>query len=297
MKQSKMELSWNIPKRYEGITLKDFLRNKQGISRKMLADIKFCGGEISVNDREETVRYQLKVEDKVLVKLPAEQISTNIYPVNIPLSIVFEDDHIMVVDKPASLVTIPTRNKTEPSLAGAVLHYYQKIGWEATFHPLNRLDRDTSGLLIIAKHRLAHELLIKQQDTPVMRTYLAIVSNAMSWRFGTIIAPIARKKTSIIEREVNERGKYARTHYESLITSRNFTLVKLTLDTGRTHQIRVHMAWLGHPLEGDTLYGGTKIRMARQALHSSEISFKHPFTHENMYFKAELPEDFTIFQR
>ncbi|MGJ9382506.1 RluA family pseudouridine synthase [Salipaludibacillus sp. CF4.18] len=290
-----MKLSWKIAEELEGMTLKEFLRNSQGISRKMLADVKFSGGQIVVNNKIETVRYVLKAEDNVLIILPAEQVSKNIVPVKIPLSIIFEDDHIMIVDKPASLVTIPTRDNTEPSLAGAVLHYYQEIGWKSTFHPLNRLDRDTSGLLLIAKHRLAQGLFRKQKETPVSRTYLAIVNKSMRWRFGTIIAPIARKESSIIEREVNEKGKYARTHYECLATDKDSTLVKVKLDTGRTHQIRVHMAWLGHPLEGDTLYGGTKEKMSRHALHSSELSFKHPVTQEKMIFKAKLPLDFPIF--
>lgn len=286
-----MKLTWTITEQCQGITLRDFLRKNQCISRKMLADIKYNGGKISVNGVEKTVRYALKSDDEVMVILPDEKISTNIVPVDIPLAIVYEDQHVIIVDKPVSFVTIPTRDKEEPSMAGAVLHYYQTTGWKATFHPVNRLDRDTSGLLIIAKHRLAHDMFVKQQ-TAIRRTYLAVLTGSVKWQFGSIVAPIARKKTSIIEREVSQSGKFAKTHYKCLRKTKETSLVKLTLETGRTHQIRVHMAWIGHPLEGDTLYGGSRHRMLRQALHASEVEFVHPFTNELLTFRARLPKDF-----
>jgi 23S rRNA pseudouridine1911/1915/1917 synthase len=208
------------------------------------------------------------------------------------LDILFEDQYLLVVNKPAGMSTIPSREHPTGSLANALVGYYEEIGLSATSHIVTRLDRDTSGIVLIAKHRHVHHLLSKQQKNGnVKRTYEALAEGNIALEKGTIEKPIGRKLDSIIEREVRSDGKYACTHYCVLKRYKEFTHVELQLKTGRTHQIRVHMSFIGHPLLGDDLYGGTLSLIARQALHCKIIQFPHPFTGQNMIFTADLPLD------
>jgi 23S rRNA pseudouridine1911/1915/1917 synthase len=178
------------------------------------------------------------------------------------------------------------------SLAQAVLYYYEEHQISSTIHVVNRLDRDTSGLVLIAKHRYAHDLLSKQQKQKTMkRTYLAFVHGIVEKEKAVINRPIGRKEGSIIEREVREDGKTAVTHYEVIEQWEQYALLALSLETGRTHQIRVHMASINHSLLGDNLYGGTHELIGRQALHSHTLTFYHPFLEGIVTFKALPPED------
>ncbi|WP_227521906.1 RluA family pseudouridine synthase [Bacillus solitudinis] len=287
-----VSLQWEIKKDNQGQLLRSFLREEQKISKKALAEIKFSDGKIMVNNLEATVRTVLKTGDIVRIQLPPEVPSGSIAPEQIDLLIEFEDEHLMVIHKPANMATIPSREHRTGTLANAVIGYYLNKGIPATFHAVNRLDKDTSGLLVIAKHRLAHDRLSKlQQQGRLHRYYTAIVEGELT-KGGTIIAPIGRKRDSIIEREVRMDGKHAITHFDIKKHTKEWTLVKIKLETGRTHQIRVHFAYLGYPLCGDELYGGRRDKIARQALHCHQVDFIHPFSGKAFSLRTELPTDF-----
>lgn len=290
-------LKWQVEKNQHECLLRDFLRKEKQISRLALTDIKKYG-KLLVNGAEVTVRAVVIFGDEVTVVFPVEKRSEGLQAKNIPLSVVYEDDHLLVINKQAFLVTIPSIYHPEQSLANAVLYYYDRNEIPFTFHAVNRLDRDTSGLLIVAKHRYAHDLLTKQQRLgQVKRTYLAIVHGIIEHDVGTISAPLGRKGESIIEREVADDGQEAVTHYQVVQFLEHETVVQLQLETGRTHQIRVHMASIGHPLLGDDLYGGLITKINRQALHSWQLDFFHPILKQNMSFKADPPEDISKLMR
>ncbi|WP_040204556.1 RluA family pseudouridine synthase [Neobacillus jeddahensis] len=288
---SRFKMNWLIDERKAGMLLKDFLKIED-ISRTALTDIKFKGGNIFVNDVEVNVRYKLMVGDKLTVIFPPEIPSEGMKGEDIPLTIVYEDEFLLVVNKPAGMNTIPSREHPFGSLANALIGYYQRRLLQATTHIVTRLDRDTSGLVLIAKHRHVHHLFSKmQQNGQVKRTYAALTSGSVEANSGTIVAPIGRKVTSIIEREVREDGQYACTHYQVIRRHRHFSQIELRLETGRTHQIRVHMSYIGHSLLGDDLYGGDTAYIKRQALHCKKITFTHPLLGKEMTFTAPFPQD------
>jgi 23S rRNA pseudouridine1911/1915/1917 synthase len=275
----------------EGKMLREFLKQME-ISKSALADIKFKGGFISVNGQEVNVRYILKADDRVRIEFPPEIPSEGMKGEKFPLSIIYEDDYLLVVNKPSGMNTIPSREHPYGSLASGLIGYYEENGISATTHIVTRLDRDTSGLVLIAKHSHVHHLLSKQQRSGgVSRSYEALAEGIIEQDQGIIEAPIARKPDSIIEREVHSNGQYACTLFKVAERYGVFTHINLRLKTGRTHQIRVHMSFIGHPLLGDTLYGGNKNKIARQALHCRELLFTHPFLHKEMHFTASLPKD------
>ncbi|WP_080847130.1 RluA family pseudouridine synthase [Cytobacillus gottheilii] len=285
------ELSWTVEKDSNGKLLKQFLR-EEGISKTALTQIKFGGGSIFVNEVIETVRYILKEQDIVRIVFPAEAPSDGLICQNIPFSIVSEDSYVMVVDKKAGMSTIPSREHPDGSLANAIVGHYKNIGLQSTVHIVTRLDRDTSGLVLIAKHSHVHHLLSKQQKKhEIKRTYEALAEGVFLEDQGIIEEPIGRKADSIIEREVRSDGAFARTRYTIKTRYKEFSHVQLMLDTGRTHQIRVHLSFLGHPLLGDDLYGGGMEKMDRQALHCSHLTFYHPFEDRILSFSSSLPDD------
>jgi 23S rRNA pseudouridine1911/1915/1917 synthase len=291
MMSNRFSIQWVIDQQSSGKLIKEYLR-EQEISRTALTDIKFKGGAILVNDKEENVRYKLQQEDSLKLIFPSEIPSKGIPGEDIPLDIVYEDNYLLVVNKPAGMNTIPSREHPAGSLANALVRYYQTIGTEATSHIVTRLDRNTSGIVLIAKHRHVHHLFSKQQKSGgVKRTYEAFASMHIAENNGTIKEPIGRKDDSIIEREVRADGQYACTHFQVLARFDTFTHIQLQLETGRTHQIRVHMSFLGHPLLGDDLYGGNTSIINRQALHCRQITFPHPFLKQEMTFSVPLPRD------
>jgi 23S rRNA pseudouridine1911/1915/1917 synthase len=291
--QQCFSLSWTVHEEDADRLLREFLI-QQAISKAALTDIKFRGGQITVNGVEVTVRERLQKGDRVMVIFPPEVSSAGLLAEVLPLQITYEDDYLLVVAKQAAMNTIPSREHPRGSLANAIAGYYKELGLAATIHIVTRLDRDTSGLVLVAKHRHIHHLLSQQQKQgDVKRRYQAIAEGVIASDEGRIEAPIGRKDTSIIEREVREDGQYACTVYRVLARSESHTYLELRLLTGRTHQIRVHMAYLGHPLAGDDLYGGTRGKISRQALHCSALTFTHPVTKQRMSFAEALPEDIT----
>lgn len=285
-------LKWKVDADWNNQLLRLFLRENCHISKRALADIKFNGGLILLNQQEVTVRALLKEGDEVKVCLPPEEVSLSVTPEMVQLDITFEDDHLLVINKKAGMSTIPSREHPSGTLANAVIGYYIRNGHQATFHAVNRLDKDTSGLLIVAKHRLAHDRLSKlQKEGELKRYYTAIVSGCIERDTGVINAPIGRDPTSIIARTVREDGKHALTHFRVIKRSFEETLVEMKLETGRTHQIRVHFSYIGHPLLGDDLYGGTREQISRQALHCHRIKFQHPFENKVLTIKQDIPGD------
>lgn len=287
-----MMFQWVATDEHDGMTIKEFLLEVQGMSRKLLTALKYdIGGAILLNGAPVTVRAILTVNDHIAIRLPEESPSA-MTPYEYPLAIVYEDEHLLVIDKVADMPTIPSREHPQHSVANALVHYYHVNGIPHAIHIVNRLDRGTSGLLVVAKHRYAHHLFsVMQRKKEMKRSYTAIVHGNLQEEAGTIEAPIGRKQDSIIEREVRTDGQYALTRFKVIERKNNVTKVSLTLETGRTHQIRVHMAYLGHPLVGDDLYGGGTEKIDRQALHCHELSFIHPFHKRLLEFCAPLPQD------
>ncbi|MGM0844330.1 MAG: RluA family pseudouridine synthase [Bacillota bacterium] len=284
-------LEWCISNIEAGKDIKTFL-NEKAISKRMLTDIKYAGGKITVNEEEVTVRYPLKQGDHLLVVFPSEPKSPALKPEDLHLSVAYEDKDLLVVNKPPGISTIPSREHPAGSLANGIYGYYQKHNIDSAIHIVTRLDRDTSGLVLIAKHRHIHHLMsLQQRKREIKRSYEALAHGLFSLKEGTIEEPIGRKETSIIEREVRQDGKPALTHFKVIQQYDGYAHLRLLLGTGRTHQIRVHMSHAGHPLLGDTLYGGNAAEIHRQALHCRSLSFVHPMTDEQLHFEVPLPED------
>lgn len=260
-------------------TIKDFL-TETPLSKAMIKRIK-KDGDFLVNGHHQTVRYQLKKGDLFQIKLPQE--TTTIKPQKIPLTIIYEDDHYLIIDKQPGMPCIPTKRYPVNTLANALIDYFQQNHIQATVHLVNRLDKETSGYMLVAKDSLSHALLstdIKQ----VKRVYHCLVDGFLQGE-GTIQKPILRKENSV-ERYIDDRGKISITHYRVLKHFSHQTLVECRLETGRTHQIRVHMASLGHPLSGDILYGSHSKQDIY--LESVEIQFLHPYTKKQISFQKNF---------
>lgn len=289
-KRKDYTLQWTIPSVYEGKMMREFLIDQQ-ISKRTLTAIKFDGGSITVNGSEENVRYSLSTGDILEVQFPEEKPSQALVAEEIPLSIVYEDDDVIVVDKPWGMKTIPTKEEPAGSLANAILGYFIQQGISSTVHIVTRLDKDTSGLVLVAKHRHVHHLFsLQQKEREIKRTYEALAEGVMDGS-GVIEEPIGRKSDSIIEREVRADGQYALTHYRVEEQFRDFAHIELRPETGRTHQIRVHLSSIGHPLAGDDLYGGSLLLMGRQALHCKSLHFYNPFERTWVTILAPMPFD------
>lgn len=287
-----MEFKWQ----YESNTpqmVKSFLKEKR-IPRKFVSFIKFSGGVITVNHEEVNVRRMLQRGDVLVLRAPAEQSHETVPASFAPIEVVYEDRDVLVLNKPIDVVSIPSRKAPDTAIANRVKGYYISKGYEdQVIHIVTRLDRQTSGLMLIAKHRLAHALLDQQIQAHSIRKIYYAISSKNNWEtHGNIEAPIARCGESIITRRVDEAGQYARTEYWVEERFHDSCLLKLQLHTGRTHQIRVHMAHEGGVLVGDDLYGGSLISpIKRQALHCGELMFRQPFTQEMIHLKQALPPD------
>lgn len=268
----------------------------QGYSRQNIVALKKLPESILVNGRWEYVSYRLQEGEELTIIMAEDSSSEKIVPINLPLTIVYEDEDILVLNKPANMPIHPSLNNYENTLANAVAYYYEQQNKPFIFRCINRLDRDTTGLTILAKNMLSAGILSEMiSKREIKREYLAIADGiGITPKSGTIDAPIARMDGSTIERCVDfEKGERAVTHYEVLQESieNNLSLINLWLETGRTHQIRVHMKHLGYPLIGDFLYHPENTKISRQALHAHRLTFLHPITKEPLCFTAPLPED------
>lgn len=259
------------------------------LRRRLLAD-----GLIKINGRPAFLTERVHIGEIVTVDAPQEDPS-QLDAENLPFQIAFEDHHLLVVEKPAGMLVHPSAKERTGTLASAVIYYMQQQGESYPFRPLHRLDRGTSGLLIIAKHKLALERMEKAlKRREISRIYVAFAKGQIELSRQTVNAPIALLPGQTVKRGVLADGRSAVTHVQVL---RSFpcqcaTKVELRLETGRTHQIRVHMAYLGHPLLGDELYGrGAEFGLVRQALHAAKLTFVHPFTGREIKLESTLPAD------
>ena len=275
-----------------GLRVDQFLRRKR-YSGQNLSEIKRMPKSILVNGVHYYMRQELAAGDHLQVRICETQNSEKIPPTKLPLDIIYEDEDLLVLNKPAGMPIHPSLNNYTNSMANALAYYFQSQGKPFIFRCCNRLDRDTSGLTIVSKHLVSGSILSDMTKyREVHREYLAIARGSVTPSEGTIQAPLGRKEGTIIERTVDwEHGEDAVTHYKVVKEANGHSLVSLRLETGRTHQIRIHMKYLGYPLIGDYLYNPDMEYMTRQALHSHHMEFTHPITGEHMSFTAPLPED------
>lgn len=237
-------------------------------------------------------RSSISINDIITVNLDFVETSENIIATQMELNIVYEDECFLILNKLAGIAVHPSILHYKDSLANGVKFYFENIGLKRKIRPVNRLDLNTSGIIIFAKNEYVQECLIRQMQEEVFKKYyIAIVCGHFEEKSGKIDLPIARKENSIIERCISDNGQKAVTNYKILNTFDYFSVVECYLQTGRTHQIRVHMSAIGHPLLGDTLYGTSSSLINRQALHSYKISFFHPVTKQTMTFSCDLPDD------
>lgn len=278
----------------DGETVKDVLKQHFKMSSTLIKQLKRTDDAILVNNSPARVDRVLNPNDMLTLTMH-EKCSENIEPIKSELKIVYEDEDIIIIDKPSGMPTHPSAGNYSNTLANALMYYFNSKGEEHTFRAVNRLDKYTSGLLCVAKNAYAHARLCETLHTDFIRRYTAAVCGNIACD-GEVIAPIGRCADSVIKRCILDSGKYAKTKYRVLSHFDDCTLVELTLETGRTHQIRVHMAHIGHPLLGDWLYG-TESDTFRVALHSSYLSLIHPVTNKMLEFYSDVAEDVHEFFR
>lgn len=285
------QILYIIDKDYKSIS--DFLKSK-GYTSSNIVELKKYENGIVLNGTWAYMNQKPAILDRLLVRVCEYKKSENILPVFIKLDIKYEDEDIVVVNKPSDMPIHPSLNNYENSMANALMYYYRDKNF--IFRCINRLDRDTTGLSVVAKHFLSAGILNTfMQRREIKRVYNAIVEDDGSLtESGTVDAPIAREDNTLIKRRVSKEGHRAITHYKVLKRLNGASLIELRLDTGRTHQIRVHMSYIGHPLVGDYLYNERYYdkENVRPLLHSKSLSFIHPITGENLYLECELPKDF-----
>ena len=293
----KRTLSYTITNKNKADTIGAFLHDA-GYSRRILIELKQNPEQICLNGTPSWLNTPLQIGDTLTLFLPDEPVSSDILPVNLPIDIVYEDEDLIILNKATGMPVHPSQGHHENTLANALAYRFASRGEHFVFRAVNRLDRDTTGLLLIAKHKISGAFLSAMTaKKEIRREYLAIVAGKPE-EYGTIDLPIARKDGSTIERCIDmDHGEHAVTHYRCLDYRDDLgcSLVRLRLETGRTHQIRVHMKAIGHPLLGDFLYNPDYRFIGRQALHSYTVAFRHPITGEAMEFTAPMPEDFSFF--
>lgn len=289
-----MRFTWTFEKE-QPQQIKYFLKEK-GVSKGLFAKIKFRGGNILVNDEVQNARFYLTNGDNITIEIPAEGEHETVVPDDAGLDIVYEDAHLLIVNKPSGVASIPAQYHPVGTMVNRVKYHYCSQHYEdRVVHVVTRLDRDTSGLMLFARHGFAHARLDQQlRKKQIMKCYQALVSDPRNSlkAHDFICSPIGRDTSSLIKRQVTIEGKEAMTEYWLNKRTKDYSLVDIKLHTGRTHQIRVHFDSLGCPLLGDDLYGGVlDAGVTRQALHCRSLSFQHPFTDEILHFEQPLPED------
>ncbi|WP_267202563.1 RluA family pseudouridine synthase [Limosilactobacillus kribbianus] len=288
-----MEFTWtyqkDVPRK-----LRSALR-MEGVTSTLMKVAIYHGGKMLINGEEKWAVDMVQPGDRFSLVLPAEAGNPAVEAYPAPITIVYEDRDFLVLNKPAGVATVPAHNvDVADSLVNRVKYYYQQRGYEnQVIHVATRLDKDTSGLVVFPKHRFAHAVLDRQlKHHEVKKNYLALVTGQVQANHGYIDAPIQRDPESFVQRMVGSAGKASVTEYWTQWTSLRASLVRVRLHTGRTHQIRVHFAYLNHPLLGDDMYGQVSPVIARQALHCYWLQFYSPFKQENITLEAPVPDDF-----
>ena len=282
------------------LSVSQFLKQK-GFSSHNLVQLKKDPTAVLANGIPCFMNHILQPGDTLTLQIREYRSSEKIPPVNLPLDIVYEYEDLLVINKPVGMPIHPSMNHYYNSMANALAYYFEQQNCPFVFRCINRLDRDTSGLTIVAKHSVSAGILsamiANKATSSITREYLAIVKGSVQPPAGTITAPLGRKDGSVIERTVDfEKCESAVTHYKVLEEKNGYSLISLILETGRTHQIRIHMKYLGYPLIGDYLYNPDMERIQRQALHAWHLTFRHPITGKILDFTAPLPEDMaTVF--
>lgn len=286
-----MNLSYQIDKDEHYDNVLHVLKEQFFLSDRLITKLKKAN-KIYLNSLPTYTKKSVTMGDTVSVLIDFEEDNSNIVASNIPLNIIYEDDYLLVLNKPANIAIHPSILHFDNSLSNGVKFYFDKLGLKKKIRIVNRLDRNTSGIVIFAKNEYIQECLIKQMKTnEFKKEYLAIAKGILESKSGTLNFPIARKEGSIIERTVTSDGDSAITHYDVVKEFNNLSLVHIVLETGRTHQIRVHFSHIGHPILGDTLYGSPSELINRQALHSYKLTFIHPVTKKVLSLEAPLPND------
>ena len=290
-------LEYVIDSKASGLTVQEYLKTL-GCSRNVISRLKAADRGIAVNGEPVFSSRRLSAGERLTLTLREETSSCRFSspapePVFPEPDIVYEDEDLAVVSKPAGVPVHPSQGNHGNTLADILAWHYRQKGQPFLYRAVSRLDRDTTGLMIVAKNMFSASILSSMAATrQIRREYLAIALGRTD-EAGVIDAPIGRKEGSIIERTVDAAGERAVTHYERILYRPDLdaSLVKLRLETGRTHQIRVHMAYIGHPLPGDFLYCPDYSLINRQALHSHSLTFLHPVTKKELHFEAPLPDD------
>ena len=248
---------------------------------------------ILLNNKIAKINDKIMLNDIIEFNLNYPEKSENIVPIKMVLDIIYEDESFLIINKSSNMPVHPSANHYADSLSNGVKYYFNQINLSKKIRPVNRLDKDTSGLVVFAKNEYIQENLIKQMKAGTFKKeYIAVLEGILKNKNGTISAPISRKENSIIEREINiKNGQEAVTLYTVLKEENNLSLVKFELKTGRTHQIRVHSKYIGHPILGDTLYNKSSNLIDRQALHSYKIEFIHPLLKKKISFETKIPKD------
>lgn len=281
-------LEFCVPAGFDGMLLGHFLHKYKNVSQRVIRNAKRVEGGITADGEHIKTVDAVKAGQRIKIFLPEPQCSME--PVDMELDVVYEDEHYILIDKGSNMPVHPTSNiHINDTLANGVVGYMRKRGDNYSISIVNRLDKDTSGLVLIAKNAYAAENAART----IKKKYRAVCSGIIA-NPGRIEAPIARESDSIIKRCVSESGAAAVTNYIPELSRNNMTLVSVYLETGRTHQIRVHFSYIGHPLEGDDMYGGSLSFIKRQALHCAEISFIHPVTGQRLEFSSQLPSDMAM---
>lgn len=293
-------LQYVVPPEEDGFILKTILQKRLGVSRKLLSRVKLTDQGIMVNGERKYISVHVQAGDLVEVRMEREQ-SDDILPQDLPLQYLYEDQDLLIVNKQAGMIVHPTHGHYVNTIANGVVYYWQSKGESFRFRPIHRLDQETSGVFAIAKNAYVHQQISEQMIAhTIHKEYMTLVYGNVEADKGTIEGPIDRDPEQPHMRIVTPDGYHAVTHYEVEARFGQLTLVRIQLETGRTHQIRVHMKHIGHPLVGDKMYMLSEYNelaeqidqmIDRQALHAYKLGFTHPSTRQWIEFTADLPED------